>query len=55
MNQNNDKSRISNDTPQSETLNPKSDKAVGVGCVERSASSKKMAMMGSLRLIHPIY
>ena len=54
MNQNNDKSRISNDTPQSETLNPKSDKAVGVGCVERSASNKKMAMMGSLRLIHPI-
>ncbi len=54
MNQNNDKSKIFNDTPQSETLNPKSDKAVDVGCVKRSASNKKMAMMGLLRLIHPI-
>jgi len=36
MNQNNDKSNISNDTPQSETPNPRSDKAVDVVCVKRA-------------------
>ena len=52
QNQNNDRSKISTGTPQSEIPNPKSDKVVGVGCVKRSASNKKMVMMGSFNPSH---